>query len=208
MNTFTIIATSDLHGDLQAYMNLAGQAKSDEIQLVVLAGDLTGRSNGYHQLSPILSSIGKKVLFLMGNMDEEEWPSEGNLININQRSYAYEHLNFVGYQYTNPFIGGKFEKSESEQYQDLNNLSEKMDDRTVFITHGPPFGVLDKTFWKRSVGSKSLTDFVARHKPLIHIFGHIHESFGRSERSYNVSYPSSKSFVKIDCLSNTWEIVK
>ncbi len=201
-NSFIILAASDLHGDLRAYEKFAEISQAKEIEILILAGDLTGHSNEYDEISPILRSAGKNVLFLMGNMDHEEWPSEGNLININQKSFACDTINFAGYQYTNPFIGGPFERSEPDQQQDLAKLSAVMNDHTVLITHGPPFGILDKTFWKRSVGSKSLLDFVTRHKPMLHIFGHIQESFGQSGTSYNVSYAQAKSFVKIDCVNN------
>ncbi len=48
----------------------------------------------------------------------------------------------------------------------------------ILITHGPPYGILDKTFDKLSVGCQDLLDAVIKIKPKYHIFGHIHESNG------------------------------
>jgi len=43
----------------------------------------------------------------------------------------------------------------------------------------PPYGILDVIAPKDvSVGSKRLRDAVKIMKPKIHIFGHIHESYG------------------------------
>lgn len=52
------------------------------------------------------------------------------------------------------------------------------DDTHVLITHGPPMGILDQTSTGESVGCQDLRKAVSRIKPLLHIFGHIHESYG------------------------------
>lgn len=49
----------------------------------------------------------------------------------------------------------------------------------VFISHGPPFGILDTTYNYQMAGSQSLAHFVAELKPQVHAFGHIHEACGR-----------------------------
>ena len=48
----------------------------------------------------------------------------------------------------------------------------------VVITHGPPFGVLDYTRRGESAGSTHLFEAVARARPRLHCFGHIHEEWG------------------------------
>jgi len=49
----------------------------------------------------------------------------------------------------------------------------------VLITHGPPFGILDKATNGKHVGDEDLLIEVAsRCKPQFHIFGHIHEAYG------------------------------
>lgn len=49
----------------------------------------------------------------------------------------------------------------------------------VVITHGPPFSILDKTAQTgKMVGCKRLLRAVARAKPQVHCFGHIHECSG------------------------------
>ena len=48
----------------------------------------------------------------------------------------------------------------------------------VLITHTPPFKVLDKVLEGKYVGSKELLDVVHKVSPEVHIFGHIHESYG------------------------------
>ena len=57
----------------------------------------------------------------------------------------------------------------------------------VLITHGPPFGVLDRVHTGVHAGSEGLLDAVMRTRPRIHIFGHIHECRGQQGTSYNVA---------------------
>jgi len=52
----------------------------------------------------------------------------------------------------------------------------------VLITHGPPAGILDEVITAthaQSVGCDDLARELERLKPRLHVFGHIHESYGR-----------------------------
>lgn len=50
------------------------------------------------------------------------------------------------------------------------------DDIDILITHGPPYGKLDKTDWGHC-GSITLDERVKQIRPKFHIFGHIHEGY-------------------------------
>lgn len=52
-------------------------------------------------------------------------------------------------------------------------------DVDILITHGPPHGHLDYvTYSKQNVGCELLRDRIDLIKPKIHVFGHIHSSYG------------------------------
>jgi Icc-related predicted phosphoesterase len=51
-------------------------------------------------------------------------------------------------------------------------------DTDILITHGPPFGVLDIAPTNVRVGCELLYNRVTELNPLLHIFGHIHQSHG------------------------------
>lgn len=54
------------------------------------------------------------------------------------------------------------------------------DDIDILITHGPPYGILDKTEKNKHVGCRRLREHViGRVKPKLHIFSHIHERGAR-----------------------------
>lgn len=48
----------------------------------------------------------------------------------------------------------------------------------VVMTHGPPKGVMDYTYGRERAGCPSLFAAVARARPMVHCFGHIHEGWG------------------------------
>ena len=49
----------------------------------------------------------------------------------------------------------------------------------VLITHGPPQGVLDLTSGGEHAGCEELRLRIAELRPRLHVFGHIHEAWGR-----------------------------
>lgn len=52
-------------------------------------------------------------------------------------------------------------------------------DTDVLITHSPPYGVLDECADGRLVGCRALLRRVTQVEPKLHVFGHIHESYGQ-----------------------------
>jgi Icc-related predicted phosphoesterase len=48
----------------------------------------------------------------------------------------------------------------------------------ILITHGPPYGILDKTKRGELVGCKDILPLIEKIKPRLHVFGHIHEENG------------------------------
>jgi len=209
-NKLTFLAAADLHGKRSVYKGLAHHARNKDIDLVILAGDLTRYRDDAitEENKDILRSIRKPVLFVMGNDDEYEWMSESNLINLNMKKYIFHDVPFVGYQYSNPFAGGEFEKTEEQQYEDLVKLSELIDSSTVLVTHNPCFGILDEPDKGRHEGGRKLFELCGRLNPRYHLSGHIHESAGVEGNHFNVAYPKDKNILKIEYYSGEYEFIK
>jgi len=51
-------------------------------------------------------------------------------------------------------------------------------DTEVLITHGPPYGILDRTTRGERVGCEELLEAIKQIRPRLHVFGHIHEAYG------------------------------
>jgi Icc-related predicted phosphoesterase len=55
------------------------------------------------------------------------------------------------------------------------------DETDILITHGPPFGILDSPPDETNVGCENLRSRVEEIRPQMHVFGHIHHSYGTVE---------------------------
>lgn len=83
---------------------------------------------------------------------------------------------------------------EEDIFKDLWNLTKNVpNNKTVVITHAPPYQILDqvrpelipwamKSYGERAkqgnIGSVGLREFILKYKPLISVFGHVHEAQG------------------------------
>ena len=56
-------------------------------------------------------------------------------------------------------------------------------DTDILITHGPPFGILDQTPAGDFAGCGELRKKVEEIRPKLHIFGHIHQGYGKKKAS-------------------------
>jgi len=65
------------------------------------------------------------------------------------------------------------------------------DDTDILITHGPPFECLDITPTNQRVGCELLKIRLDDLKPKLHVFGHIHDSYGIKYTSDTLSVNAS-----------------
>jgi Icc-related predicted phosphoesterase len=210
-----ILFSSDLHGHIGAFKHYSELLSDNSFALGILSGDLTtytpDKIQTEQEIKSILQEAQKPIIFIMGNDDgilEHNWRETALLKNPNLKKIEFKNFNFVGYQYSNPFVGGPFEKSEKEQLSDLPKLKSLIDSRTIFISHGPALGILDKGFSGENFGSKMLRRLIAEQPPLFHLFGHIHQSAGVTGRFINGAYPLLRKFISIDPLTIKVEFVE
>ena len=147
------------------------------------------------------------VLYIMGNDDWVELPEEKPLRSIHGHRVELGRFNFVGYQYTLPFMGGIFERPEAEIANDLASLEHLVDERTVFVTHSPAKGTLDLGVLDNPAGSDSIRSLVERCSPRAHIHGHIHGCFGRAGRHFNVAAGAAMRAMVLDLDSMEHQII-
>lgn len=80
----------------------------------------------------------------------------------------------------------------------------------VLITHTPPHGMLDESLMYGGVerpepikiGSTVLAEHVRRIRPLVHVFGHEHDSRGMGECDGIVSVNVSQEDIVCSCLTS------
>ena len=214
-----ILAAADLHGARPVYEWLARTASDAQVDAVVLGGDLLGCPDGFdtpeaaqeHEakvLAEFLSTLGLPVLYIMGNDDLVELPATCDRVrSIHGRQARLEAYTLVGYQYSLPFMGGMFEKSDAGIEADLAVLEHCMSVDTVFVSHSPMFGVLDPGIGETQIGSISLQKFLGMHPYRVHIHGHSHAGFGRQGRHFNVASAGHKRAMLLNLDTLAHEVV-
>jgi len=125
---------------------------------------------------------------LIGNDDhisDGDWDKvldDYGILNLNSRTHVLGKLKITGFQYVLPTPWDtNNELPEDELAKKLGSIEGKVDKKTIFITHGPPKGILDRVANGLRAGSVSIFNLVKDKQPIFHIFGHIHEAFGNAK---------------------------
>lgn len=159
-----------------------------EADAIICSGDISYK--GYkHEVLDFLEWFNslkqyKYKIFIAGNHDflfeDSDLTSEvlekyPDLIYLKDSSIEIDGKIFYGSPVTPFFHNWAFNVWPKDLAKVWETLPEKID---VLITHGPPYGVLDKCISGDVVGDPFLLDKIKQIKPIIHCFGHIHESYG------------------------------
>jgi Icc-related predicted phosphoesterase len=144
----------------------------------------------------------------MGNDDLLDWdPPQERFRSIHGRRIEQGGWNFVGYQYSLPFVGTDYEKPEEEIAVDLESIRPLVDERTVLVTHAPVDGIHDLADSIGPTGIVSLKELIRDRRPRAHLHGHIHSTFGRTGIHFNVACREMARGMLIDLESLTHEVV-
>jgi len=178
---FKILAASDIHGDTTATKKLAQKAADENVDLVVLAGDITGFVETENLIKPFIEK-GKKVIFLPGNWDSsvaaETLSKLYGIQNVGDHYVVYNDVGIFGigspdWQMSLP------EKKAFEQlkkdFAKIKNLEKK-----IMVSHLHAAGT--KAEFSGIEGSKALRKAIEEFQPDVFLSGHIHEAEGLSEK--------------------------
>ncbi len=191
-----IVCISDSHG----HQGDPGFPQIPDGDILVHAGDLTqdiGRADLRNFLKWFEAQPHKHKVFIAGNHDGalEKWPDLARqMIRETAPSCTYLQdsgceimgLKLWGMPYTPTFYNWFFMRDPGEAM--ARHCDMIPGDTDVLVTHGPPFGFLDKSNnwnsatgekFKDCLGSRDLRDAMYRVRPLLHVYGHIHGSGGR-----------------------------
>ena len=128
---------------------------------------------------------------------------ENGIIYLNNEEFVFDGIKIWGSPWTPEFNNWAFMKEDRLLKYEWDKIPKDTD---ILITHGPPFGILDKVNGYQSVGSVTLESSVLKKKPAIHIFGHIHEGYGKQESKYTHFYNVSLVNDKYELVNKPTEI--
>ncbi len=179
-----ILAVGDLHGDLRFVNKLARKAKREDVDLVILAGDLFISDEHFQGIIGPFAKIKKQVLLVPGNHDSfatVDFLSEmyGNAKNIHGYSFAKYDLGVFGAG------GAEFgwnPLTESDIFYLLKKGHEGVKDlrKKIMVTHMHPSG--SKSEFSGFEGSEAIRKAIEEFEPDIVINAHIHEAGGIEEK--------------------------
>jgi Icc-related predicted phosphoesterase len=128
-------------------------------------------------------------IFIAGNHDfffEKAKVSEihslipGEIIYLKDSGININGLNIWGSPVTPWFFNWAFNLRRGPQIRKHWELIPKETD--ILLTHGPAYGYLDTVLNDEHAGCRDLLKKVQEIKPKVHVFGHIHESYGYIKR--------------------------
>ncbi|OIO41252.1 hypothetical protein COU56_00190 [Candidatus Pacearchaeota archaeon CG10_big_fil_rev_8_21_14_0_10_31_9] len=179
---FRILAAGDMHGDSDLTKILAIRAEKENVDLVILTGDLTGWTETKDIIKPFKDKH-KKVLIIPGNWDS--FATADFLANV------YGVKNIHGYSVTYQNIGifgaggargpGPGDISDNEIWKTLEKAHSGLKgiEKKIMVTHMHPSG--SKSEFSGVPGSKSIERAIRKFKPDILLHSHIHEASGFEE---------------------------
>jgi len=180
-NKLKILAASDIHGESRIAKALARKAEKENVDLVVLCGDIVGFTETENIIKPFKDK-NKRVLIIPGNHDTNATAdflaSLYNVKNINGYSARYDNVGFFGAGGADIGPGitteGELFKTLKKAHSSIKGIEKK-----VMITHMHPEDSLSE--FSGFPGSNSIRKAIHEFKPDILIHGHIHEAAGAEE---------------------------
>jgi len=178
---FKILAAGDFHGDSSTAKKLAEKAEKENVDLVILTGDITGFVETKNLLKPFTKK-NKKVVFVPGNWETQETANFLSKLygvkNIGEHYVKYKDIGIFG-------IGSadwQLNLNEKKAFQKLKKDFEKIKDleKKIMVSHVHAAGT--KSEFSGFPGSQALRKAIEEFKPDIFISGHIHEAEGLQEK--------------------------
>ena len=177
-----ILAIGDIHGDTGLIKKLAKKAKDENVDLVILAGDLTFVKESTKNLIGPFIKAKKQVLILHGNHEDfatTEFLSKAypNTHHLHGYSFIKEDLGIFG-------AGGAigFNTTEKEIFETLDNAHKNIKDlkKKIMVTHMHAKGSASE--FSGFEGSEAITKAIKKFHPDLLINAHIHEAGGIEEK--------------------------
>ncbi len=179
-----ILAIGDVHGDTGLVKKLAARAEKENVDIIILAGDLTFAEMSLKGIIGPFAKAKKPILIIPGN---HESMSTIHFLSEMYKPYA---KNLHGETFRSGNLGifgsggtdmGIHWMPDEEIFETLQKGHEGMKDakKKIMVTHMHPAGSKAEKFGFK--GSKAISKAVYEFQPDILITAHMHEASGLEE---------------------------
>ncbi len=185
MEKLRVLAAGCLHGDVLLARRLAEMAEKENVDLVMLCGDLTYAEQGTQgMIGPFLKK-GKKVVLIQGNHESVATVNFlAELYKIKNLHGSYLMLGEAGFFGCSGVNIGINQMTEREIYELLKKGHDYISHlpKKIMVTHVHPTGTIMEKFSKFVIGSEGVRKAVEAFQPDFLFCSHVHEAEGIEER--------------------------
>jgi uncharacterized protein len=180
-----ILASGDIHGDTRLAKRLADKAVKENVELVVLCGDLTYAEQSLENIIGPFVAKGKKVLLIPGNHETvataDFLAQYYGVKNLHGLSVKYKDIGFFGCGGANI---GVFQLDEKEIFSMLEKGHKKINylKKKIMVTHVHPTSTKMERFTDIFPGSEGVKRAIEKFQPDIALCSHVHEAEGIEEK--------------------------
>ena len=185
-----VLFLSDTHDQHRKLRNLPSA------DMLIHAGDISRRGED-HEIEDFIHWFAKQdytyKIFIAGNHDfyfEDETVRRiqkmlpDNTFYLCDSGVTINGLHIWGSPITPTFFDWAFNRDRGREIAKHWDLIP--DNTDILITHGPPFGILDRTMGRLNVGCEDLLHTIKTIHPKYHLFGHIHEAYGEYRNEHTI----------------------
>jgi len=182
-----ILAAGDIHGDTGLASKLAELAKKENVDLVILCGDITQFEQSTENLIGHFAKQKKKVLLIPGNHETiatADFLAElYGMKNIHGYSVKYQDVGIFGAG-GSTVVGPNCIIGEDEMLELLKQGFERIKylPTKIMVTHEHPKGSKMEKFTQFFPGSVAIRKAVDQFQPDILLCSHVHEAEGIEEK--------------------------
>lgn len=153
-----------------------------------LKGSLHNPEDALFELNEWLGSLPHRYKILIGGNHDFLLESKGkevqkyftHAIYLQDQAVEIEGWKIYGSPFTPKFGIWAFQKPAGKAMKEVWDKIPK--DTDILITHGPPKGILDRTYTGKEAGCEMLAQKIKEIRPKYHFFGHIHEAYGTEKK--------------------------
>ncbi|MEM5871421.1 MAG: metallophosphoesterase family protein [Candidatus Aenigmatarchaeota archaeon] len=156
-----VLCVSDYHKKEDVAKNVENIAKKENVDAIINCGDFLSESFAKN----VLDKTKFRTFVVRGNWDDKISTDNKKVSILVNEVVKYKDFYFLGINWGH--------------YEEIKKLAKGIDrKKLIVISHDPPFGILDLTFYGSNAGMPELREIIEKIKPSLHVFGHIHESAG------------------------------
>ena len=204
-----IVFISDTHGQHRKLKNLP---KAD---LIIHGGDVSKLGQA-HEVEDFIHWFLRldyaHKIFIAGNHDFyfEDYSFDfiqkkltSNCHYLCNSGVEIEDVKIWGSPVTPTFFNWAFNVDRGKPIQKYWNMIPSNTD--ILVTHGPVGGILDRTTSNINAGCEDLLKTVNKVQPKFHLFGHIHEAYGKEKVNETTYFNGSLLNEYYNLVNNPWE---